>query len=311
MRHELNMEEEFQLLSEEMTRIFDHNYLDQLARKELFIQRSGKLKPSDFVSLCGFWNHRSGERSLAELCGLLDSKRHISLSSEGLNQRFNDAGVRLLKHLFHELFSKPFLSKSIPTQQNKDINRIRILDSTAFELPCLYSEKYQGYHKSGVKIQLEYELMKGDFLHLEVQHARDSDLTFGPTLIDTIQEKDLIIRDLGYFSLDDLVQIHQQKAYYLTRLKPNIILYEKVEGENHHKLDLEGILEQMEVGEVREVENIYVSQKKKYIPRLILCKLTDEQTEQRLKKKDKKEKKKGCEVFTPLKKTLKIKHFRI
>ncbi|MEH6908903.1 IS4 family transposase, partial [Neobacillus drentensis] len=296
MNRKLNVEEDFQLISEELVKLFSSNYLDKAARKVSFLQRSSKFKPIDFISLCGFFNHYSGTKSLSQLCGILESKRNISLTTEGLNQRFNDTGVSLLRAIFQELLSKHFLSFTIPSQYQLDIRRLRILDSTAFELPVTYIEKYQGYHKSGVRIQLEYDLLNGEFLHLAVQNGRESDYTFGQTLSNSIKKHDLIIRDLGYLSFGVLAEINKRDAYYISRLKTNIVNYVKEDTGFYTKLDLDKIMEEMEIGEVREIENIYVGKDKMNIPRLILCKLTDEQTEQRKKRLQKKEIKKGVKV---------------
>jgi hypothetical protein len=296
LNRKLNVEEDFQLISEELVKLFTPNYLDNVARKVSFLQRCSKFKPTDFISLCGFFNHQSGTKSLGQLCGILESKRNVSLTAEGLNQRFNDSGVSLLREVFRKLLSKHFMSFTIPIQYQLDIRRLRILDSTAFELPVTYLEKYKGYHKSGVRIQLEYELLKGEFLHLEVQNGRESDNTFGQTLIDTIQKYDLVIRDLGYLSFKELAEIHQRNAYYISRLKTNIINYVRKDTGSYIKLNLDKIMGEMEIGEVREIKNIYVGKEKMNIPRLILCKLTDEQTEQRRKRLQKKEIKKGVKV---------------
>lgn len=293
LNRRLNVEEDFQLISKELVRMFNSNCLNELAKEVSFLKRESKFKPSDFISLCGFYNHESGTKSLAQLCGILASNRGVSLSTEGLNRRFNNTGVSLLKKVFIELFSKHFISHTISGFDHFDFNRVRILDSTAFELPCTYLDKYHGYHKSGVRIQLEYELLKGEFLHLEIQNGRDSDLNYGPSIVDTIQEKDLIIRDLGYLSFKELAEISERKAYYISRLKSHIVVYVKSHNEGYIKLDLESIMEEMDIGEEREIENIYVGKNKLLIPRLILCKLTDAQTAQRLRRRHKQEIKKG------------------
>jgi hypothetical protein len=296
LNYKLSEEESFQLISEELTRIFSSNYINDLSKKVSFSRRTGKLKPVDFVSLCAFWNDESGVKSLAQLCGLLDAKNRVSLSTEGLNQRFNKAGVHLLKHIFQALLSKQFARNSIPNFHQLDFYRIRILDSTEFELPSLYEDKYRGYHQSGVKIQLEYELLTGEFIHLDVQNGRDSDAVYGPTLLDTVEANDLLLRDLGYFNAEELRQINYRDAYYISRLKSNILLYERIGYYRYKKLDLKAIMEEMEVGEVREIPDVYVKKEKIHIPRLILYKLNDEQTEQRLIRRDKKEKKNGVKV---------------
>jgi hypothetical protein len=43
----------------------------------------------------------------------------------------------------------------------------------------------------------------------------------------TLRPSDLCIRDLGYFSLEDLDQMDQRGAYYISRLKLNHTVYVK------------------------------------------------------------------------------------
>lgn len=79
------------------------------------------------------------------------------ISPEGLNQRFNKAAVQLLQHLLAELLSKKLTSSmSISSPYTSVFKRIRILDSTAFQLPDPFSSVYPGAwgcsHTAGVKI---------------------------------------------------------------------------------------------------------------------------------------------------------------
>ncbi len=50
---------------------------------------------------------------------------------------------------------------------------------------------------------------------------------FGTECLDTLRPSDLCIRDLGYFSLEDLDQMDQRGAYYISRLKLNHTVYVK------------------------------------------------------------------------------------
>ncbi|KIV53652.1 transposase, partial [Aneurinibacillus migulanus] len=54
-----------------------------------------------------------------------------------------------------------------------------------------------------MKIQLEYELKTGFFLQVDVGPGKNSDGLYGIQRTKTVEEKDLCIRDLGYFSLGD------------------------------------------------------------------------------------------------------------
>ena len=99
----LMAEEMANLLAKELNRRFSSSELDSLARKTGFVQRSGKCTPQDFVSLCVFSTQSVATDSLVHLCNHLDAENQLSLSAQGLNQRFNPAAVDFLKHLFSSL----------------------------------------------------------------------------------------------------------------------------------------------------------------------------------------------------------------
>jgi hypothetical protein len=101
----------------------------------------------------------------------------------------------------------------IPSAYHDHFLRIRILDSTTFQIPDSLTEHYLGAggcgHTAGVKVQLEYDLHSGQFLNLDVGAGKKNDKTFGTTCLATLRPGDLCIRDLGYFSLEDLDQMDQ------------------------------------------------------------------------------------------------------
>lgn len=143
---------------------------------------------------------------------------------------------------------------------------------------------------------------------MEIQNGRDSDVTFGTSLLPTVQANDLLIRDLGYFTLDELAKINERDAYYITRLKPKLLLFTRENGE-YKRIDLHEIADQMEIGEGKEIHHIYVGKHKQHILRLILYRLTNEQTEERMKRRKKQEKKKGVNYSHHIKKLTKLNIF--
>ena len=127
----------------------------------------------------------------------------------GFNQCFNSRAVEFLKKMYQSIFVQQL---SLPIVENRLFKRIRILDSSGFNLPADYSE-YEGTSGSGVKIQLEYELYQGNFLHLLVQEGKESDSKYPKVILDSIQPGDLCLRDLGYFSVENLMDIDQRGGY--------------------------------------------------------------------------------------------------
>ncbi len=82
-------------------------------------------------------------------------------------------------------------------------------------------------HTAGLKIQLEYDLLSGQFLHIHTGPGKQHDRTYGSLCVPTVKANDLCIRDLGYFHLKDFQHIKNKKAYYISRIKSNTRIYQK------------------------------------------------------------------------------------
>jgi hypothetical protein len=59
-----------------------------------------------------------------------------------------------------------------------------------------------------MKIQLEYDLLSDQFLFVHPGSRKWNDKPFGSTYLQTVEERDLSIRGLGCFKLNDLYEIH-------------------------------------------------------------------------------------------------------
>lgn len=148
--------------------------------------------------------------------------------------------------------------------------RIRLLDSTAFQLPNRFSDQYPGTGGSGkkasIKIQLEYNLSTGEFLNVHVGPGKNNDRQFLPYSRNSILPNDLCIRDLGYFKLTDLAFWHEQQAYFLTRIKANTTIFTlnptvKNPSEQFSKVDLHAYLDTLSYGESAEIPEVYLGKK--------------------------------------------------
>jgi hypothetical protein len=155
------------------------------------------------------------------------------------------------------------------------------------------------------KIQLEYDLHSGQFLNVDVGAGKKNDKTFGTTCLSTLRPGDLCIRDLGYFSLEDLDQMDQRGLSYVSRLKLNSRIYRKNPEPEYFQdgslkkqseylpLDLEEIMNGMQLGETVEMRDTYIGKDKKLPARVVLYRLTDVQVQKRRKDQAYKEKNKG------------------
>ncbi|MED3238768.1 IS4 family transposase, partial [Bacillus thuringiensis] len=316
----MSVSNELQLFAQEIQSFFSPNTLRNLARDVGFVQRTSKYQAKDLVALCVWVSQNVAMTSLTQLSSCLEASTAVLISPEGLNQRFNKAAVQLLQHLLAELLSKK-LTSSMPifSPYTSVFKRIRILDSTAFQLPDPFSSVYPGAggcsHTAGVKIQLEYDLLSGQFLHIHTGPGKQHDRTYGSLCVPTVTANDLCIRDLGYFHLKDLQHIQDKKAYYISRIKSNTRIYQKnptpdyfqdgriKKGTEYIQIDMEVLMNSLQPGQTYEISDAYVGMTDKVSTRVIVHRLTKEQQQKRLQGQAVREKKKGME-YSPRSKRL-------
>ncbi|PGZ68995.1 IS4 family transposase, partial [Bacillus sp. AFS029637] len=219
----ISVSDELQLFAQEIQSLLSPNTLQNLARDVGFVQRTSKYRAQDLIALCVWISQSVAKTSLTQLCSCLETSTEVLISPEGLNQRFNVAAVQFLQQVLAKLLNRK-LSSSMPISSpyTSVFKRIRILDSTAFQLPDVFSSVYPGAggcsHTAGIKIQLEYDLLSGQFLHIHTGPGKQHDRTYGSLCAPTVTANDLCIRDLGYFHLKDLQYIQDNKAYYISRI---------------------------------------------------------------------------------------------
>ncbi|MFJ5718148.1 IS4 family transposase [Neobacillus sp. NPDC093127] len=219
-------------------------------------------------------------------------ENHLTISEEGLNQRFSTKAVCFLRELLCRLVQSRFSKRDQPLLSRCSFSRIRILDSTAFSLPMQFLEGYAGPTSSGVKVQWEYDLLSGDFLYGGVREGNENDASYAKETIGNIMPDDLFIRDLGYFSTKFLEEADQRGAFYVTRFKSNMKIFRKENGV-FHELDPVQLGEKLLPGESLELLDIYLGAERQYIPRLSIHCLTEEQAVRRQRKQKWVQKKKG------------------
>ncbi|WP_134698730.1 IS4 family transposase [Ammoniphilus sp. YIM 78166] len=302
----ISINEELRLLATELYRQFSPAQLEHLARNLGVIKRKRKIKAQDLISLCVYLGDEASSKSLTNLCSVLDAHFDVSLSTEGLNQRFTNALVNFIRTLFATLCNNKLSSAISLSKPYHYFSRIRILDATAFGLPAYYASSYPATNctpdKAGMKIQLEYDLISGEYLLVDVESGKTSDCELGTLQAKTVEKNDLCLRDLGYFKIDDFIQMDQLGAYFISRIKPKTYVFTRNSGEVQYLLDgrvkksslynpinLKQMMDSMKSGEVKEIPEVLIGREKKLKTRLILYKLTDEQLKKRQLIRSKKE----------------------
>jgi hypothetical protein len=143
---------------------------------------------------------------------------------------------------------------------------------------------------------------------VDIGPGKQNDKTYGSICLQTVQPKDLCIRDLGYFNLKTLDKVDQKGAYYISHLKLNTRIYQKNDYPEtfrngvikkhsaYIQLDLENMLQQLKPGQTYELSDAYIGIQQTLATRVIIHRLTEEQTQKRLENQAVKEKRKALYI---------------
>ena len=106
---------------------------------------------------------------------------------------------------------------------------------------------------AGIKILFGYDLKSAKFFYM-VLNGTDADPLLKNGAIEAIGEGELEISDLGYFGVETFAQIADRGAFYVSRLKTNVTLYQKNEVGALEEFDLVEAIKKMKEGTRTEVE---------------------------------------------------------
>lgn len=216
-----------------------------------------------------FTAKKEGTISLEDLCREL-LKEDIKIRKQSLQERFNEPASNFMKQMVEHALSKKLEldKKGIECK----FGRIVINDSTVFQLPEEYSDRYKGFgggaSKAGIKNQYCFDLLSQQIIDITVQEGTTSDCKYP---LQDLQANDLRIEDLGYFKVDKFKIIEDAKAYFLSRLKFGVAIYILAQGK-YKRIDLLKVVGKMKVDEIKSME-IYLGEKEKHPTRLILDKV--------------------------------------
>jgi hypothetical protein len=275
---------------------FNSEVVDGIARSKGFTNRKGKLKANAFVDTLMYCGFRDKTKSLNDMVGYLHLHHKITISKQGLDQRFSANSTLFLKSLVEKFLSE-ILPRESELEQFSDFQTIKIKDSTCFQLPETYESVYPGSGGSGskamIRIQFEYDFKSGTIYDLSVHAFNDQDQTNSQETLGDIHKGDLLIRDLGYVNLTYMQSIEKKQAFYLNRPSANIGMYEKDSNGNFEKLDFAKIHNTMKANKLDAIEKeVYLSGKKNVKTRLIIELLPQDEYEKRIRKASKEANKK-------------------
>ena len=196
--------------------------LNTIAHKTgLVVRKSAKFTPAAFLqTLLG--SVVSGLASLNQLADCLKDFTESAMARQSLHDRFSSRSTAFLVAVHHDLMRQR-LQETADVLRNSPIKRILIEDSSCQAMPKSNADLFpaHGNHHgstAGVKIDFAFDLLTGEALSHSLHAATEQDKTIGKDFLAQVRPGDLVVRDMGYFSLGEFRFIAESRGFWLSRL---------------------------------------------------------------------------------------------
>lgn len=238
-------------VSQQLQQLFDKTDLKQEARRLGFVRRESKVTGSSFVQLCIHGVSKDGlVASLTELCAVaLDLG--IELCPQSLNERFNDKGVAFMQRVFERILDCS-LGDGQKLAMLKFFNGIYLQDATVYQLPERLKHWFKGSGGGGSPAALKIDCLTDIQVGKWYLHFKDGASSDGTASLLSVPRQSLWLRDLGYFKLDDFQTIANQGAYFVSRLRSDILL--QTTTAPTQPIDLLKWAKDMQEGQIKEAQ---------------------------------------------------------
>ena len=227
--------------------------------------------------------------SLQQHCISMLGETGINISKQGIDKRFKNETVAFVQAIFELYLSRQIASNQVSSGLRQHFTAIRIMDSTQFKLPQQMAEEFPGYDGDGTEacaqLQFEYDLLSGKINHFSFDNARASDVAYAYKVNNSLKAGELVLRDLGYYTLPMYKDIEDHQAFFISRLKSQVSIFEK-ENEAFKELKHEQIIERLQKAKTKYIDiEVYIGKEGKKPVRLIANLLYTEAVKRRIKRK--------------------------
>ncbi len=219
--------------------------LDALARQTRFQKRSSRKIPVLKLVLGLVALAAETVLSLERVAAVIALAADTSYSKQAFHERLGLSLQSFLAQIAATLFSQ--ISRPVQGQGwFRHFRRVLLHDSTVEALPDHLATVFPGAKNASkrssaaLKVQFICDLLHTQVLHVALSGFTRNDQAASADILKFIQPADLIIRDLGYFVLKVLEQIELKGAFFLSRYRHEMLIFEAQKG---RLLDLQKLLQ--------------------------------------------------------------------
>jgi hypothetical protein len=264
-------------------KIVSPNFCNELAKKCRLVQRStSQLQGFEFARALMIPNAFLEAETLNSLAVRMHKMNQTcNLSAPALAQRINTVQAEAFMKACYGKVLKEIIKQDLTPLGDlanlSGFNRILIEDSTKAELHEKLSPHFKGSggaaSKSAVKIDYIFDYLSEQIIDIEFCSGNIPDQSLSSRLLPILEESDLVLRDLGYYALNRIKEVAHVGAYFISRLKADVAVYESKEAVT--PLDLAKFLDKRICQGLVDIE-IFIGAEK-YPVRLVVG-LMDEET---------------------------------
>lgn len=214
----------------------------------------------------------------------------ISVTKAGLQKRLGLRQLKSAKALLREVIKQNLTSLHETSSKQGLFNpfgQVLLEDSVCVKLNKNLAEALPGGHSNSgssatARVQVCLELKSLAYKRFKVTSYRENDQSFSKKILRLLRVGDLVIRDLGYWSLACFEAIAEKGAFFLSRYKPDVGVY--LEGEEQ-KLELVRYLKKLEAkGETSCDLRVRLGKSAQLPARLVAIRCPDDVAEARIRK---------------------------
>ena len=203
-----------------------------LARQTMFCRRQPrKINPAAFLLGVCLWAAQPLP-SLRRAAAWIGWYAGRTISKQNIAKRFQRPAVRFVQAALAVVLARLAERKArVPQGAWARFRRVLVQDSTAVGLPATLAAQFpgnangRGQPLAVLKVQCVYDVRAERFVHWYLTSFRVNDQQAAADMVAIVQPDDLVIRDLGYFSLEPLQQITERGAFFLSRLWHGVHLW--------------------------------------------------------------------------------------
>jgi hypothetical protein len=162
-----------------------------------------------------------------------------------------------------------------------------IVDSTSFQVPANLAHLFKGAggsgSEAGIKIRFGYDLKSSRFFY-KIQSGNASDNQKGNGVVEEVSSGSLRLSDLGFFNLQGFAELDAKGAYFLSRWKTGVNLYQRTEAGEFVPLTLLRFVKHMKLAQT-DLEVYFCHKKEYYKIRLVIEKVPARVVRQRIRRR--------------------------